>query len=61
MHIKSSEAGHLEIHGYEQELDVRAGREATLIFVASRSGRFFVHLHTATEHIPVVAIEVQPR
>ena len=62
LRVQSDRGGHLMVHGYEKELEVGGGGEATLTFVANKSGRFDVHLHGANEeHIELATIEVQPR
>jgi len=62
LHVQSDRGLHLELHGYEKEFDVGSDGEATLNFVADKSGRFFLHAHGANdEHIEIATIEVQPR
>ncbi len=62
LHVQSDRGCHLELHGYEKELDVGGGGDATLNFVADKSGRFFLHAHGANgEHIELATLEVQPR
>src|SRR5579871_6471791 len=51
LHIQSDRGGHVEVHGYEKEIEVGGGGEATLTFVADKSGRFDIHLHGGGDHI----------
>jgi FtsP/CotA-like multicopper oxidase with cupredoxin domain len=60
--ITSDRAGHLEVHGYKQEVNVEPGTPATLSFAAIRSGRFPIDLHaTDGAHVEVSALEVMPK
>jgi plastocyanin len=68
LHVQSDREGHLMIHGYEKELTdhekelaIGAGGETSLTFVADKSGRYMVHLHTEDRHIEIAQIDVQPR
>src|SRR5437879_5938310 len=40
--VKSDLGGHLMLHGYDKDLVVGGGGEASLTFVAGKSGRFFI-------------------
>ena len=60
--ITSDRAGHLEIHGYRKEVEVRPGATATLSFTATQTGRFPIDLHASDgAHVEVSALEVMPR
>jgi hypothetical protein len=55
-------AGHVEVHGYDEDVAVAPGRTATLSFTATRSGRFPIDLHAQDgAHLEVTALEVMPR
>jgi len=60
--ITSDRAGHVEVHGYDEDVAVAPGRTATLSFTATRSGRFLIDLHAQDgAHLEVTALEVMPR
>jgi hypothetical protein len=60
--IRSDRAGHLEVHGYREEVAVEPGKTATLSFKAVRTGRFPIDLHAKDGvHVEVTALEVMPR
>ena len=60
--ITSDRGGHLEVHGYRQEVAVEPGKTATLSFTAERTGRFPIDLHADDgAHVEVTALEVMPR
>jgi hypothetical protein len=68
LHLKSDRGGQIMIHGYEQELAdhekelaIGDGGETTVTFVANKSGRYMIHLHTENQHIEIAQIDVQPR
>lgn len=60
--VSSDKATVLVVHDYEKQVNVEAGIDAQLTFVAERSGRFFIHLHTPDgQHIEVGELEIAPR
>jgi hypothetical protein len=68
LRVKSDRGGQIMIHGYEQELagrekELRVGDDgrAVLTFVASKSGRYMIHVHREDQHLEVAQIDVQPR
>jgi hypothetical protein len=61
LRVQSDQDGDLEIHGYERELSIGKAAEATLTFVADKSGRFEIHVHGADHHHDLAVLEVQPR
>jgi hypothetical protein len=68
LHVKSDQGGQIMIHGYEQDLagqekalTLSDSGETTVTFVASKSGRYMIHLHREDQHIEIAQIDVQPR
>jgi hypothetical protein len=62
LEITSDRAGHVEVHGYREEVAVEPGKTATLSFKAVRTGRFPIDLHARDGgHVEVTALEVMPR
>ena len=57
--VTADETDELHLHGYDLTLDLPAGLQAELAFVAEHAGRFEYELHSA--HRVIGALEVQPR
>ena len=58
--VHSDQAVTLHLHGYDRELRVPAGGEATLRFDAAIPGRFPIELHGGHGHGAIVYLEIQP-
>lgn len=59
LRVTSDIADELHLHGYDKSIDLEKGKEATLTFVASLTGRFVYELEDSKAEIG--AIEVQPK
>ena len=51
-------ADHVHLHGYDRFADVKPGKAARLVFVASIPGRFEVELED--RGLPIADLEVRP-
>lgn len=58
--VRADEAVTLHLHGYDRELEVPAGGEATLRLEADLAGRFPVESHAAHGHDTIFYLEIQP-
>lgn len=58
--VRSDEAVTLHLHGYDRELEVPAGGEATLRLEADIAGRFPVESHASHGHDTILYLEIQP-
>ncbi|MET9887238.1 hypothetical protein ABZZ20_29695 [Streptomyces sp. NPDC006430] len=47
LHVTSDRADTLHVHGYDEELALPAGQEATLVLTADRTGLFEVETHSS--------------
>lgn len=60
--VSSDRPGSVHVHGYEKEVVLNPGGNASLTFTAGRAGRFAVHLHDPDATMQgLAALEVQPR
>ena len=57
--VVSDRADNLHIHGYDLQLDLHAGRPASLRFTARRTGRFGFELHRSGQELGV--LEIYPK
>ncbi len=56
----SSDADHeVHLHGYDKEVELKAGQPGKMEFTANQTGRFIVELHPSEQEI--AALQVQPR
>lgn len=47
MHVTADDADTVHVHGYDKEFQIKAGKEAMIVFTADIPGRFEVELHHA--------------
>ena len=57
--VVSDRSDNLHVHGYDLELDLHAGRPASLRFSARRTGRFGFELHRSGQQLGV--LEIYPK
>lgn len=57
--VVSDRADNLHVHGYDVQLDLHAGRPASLRLVARRTGRFGFELHRSGLELGV--LEIYPK
>lgn len=48
------------IHGYDKTLELKAGEDARLEFVADKTGRFEVEVHDAGQQLTVLEVNPKP-
>lgn len=56
--VRSDEADHVHLHGYDLLVDVVPGRAARIRFTADLVGRFEIELEE--RHLPLAELEVEP-
>lgn len=57
--ITSDEADELHLHGYDESVELEKDKQASLSFIADKTGRFSFELEQS--HLELGAVEVQPK